>query len=125
MGLNGWTVGRSATRWNALIKKTAREVGKRLPSYTVSELSQRPPCPLRIMSVVSFLWVWSNAYNVPRFAPLDIPSPETVDDLLELYNHYSMPDAFVSERLHHVAHSFGALEAIAGFNCKSPHQREF
>jgi hypothetical protein len=41
-----------------------------------------------------------------------------VDDLLALYKLHSIPDAFVSERLHHVAHSFGSVDGAEGFSCK-------
>ncbi|KAJ5646843.1 hypothetical protein N7490_003215 [Penicillium lividum] len=56
----------------------------------VPELEQRPPCPLRIV-----------------LAPLDYPNNEIGHDILTLYKHYSIPGAFVSERLRNVACSFG------------------
>ncbi|KAJ5655059.1 hypothetical protein N7490_002062 [Penicillium lividum] len=56
----------------------------------VPELEQRPPCPLRIV-----------------LAPLDYPNNEIGHDILALYKHYSIPGAFVSERLRNVACSFG------------------
>ncbi|KAL5326554.1 hypothetical protein ACEPPN_004240 [Leptodophora sp. 'Broadleaf-Isolate-01'] len=77
-----------------------KAAGSRTPGYTISELSQRPPCPLRII-----------------FAPLDLPNGRTVGDLLALYRLYSIPDEFVSERLHHVAHSFGTSEEMDGSSC--------
>ncbi|KAH9216499.1 hypothetical protein DL95DRAFT_460087 [Leptodontidium sp. 2 PMI_412] len=55
--------------------------------------------------------------NVWLFAPLDLPNGRTVGDLLALYRLYSIPDEFVSERLHHVAHSFGTSEEMDGSSC--------
>jgi len=61
--------------------------------------------------------LYFDAYCDPRFAPLDLPNARTVEDLLALYKLYSIPGAFVSERLHHVAHSFGSAQEKNGSSC--------
>ncbi|KAJ5380530.1 uncharacterized protein N7496_002958 [Penicillium cataractarum] len=68
-----------------------------MPRFTVNELSQYPPCPLRII-----------------FAPPNDPDAGTVPDILALYRLYSLPGAFVSESLRDVAISFGTTNVDEG-----------
>jgi hypothetical protein len=51
------------------------------------------------------------------FAPLDYPTKANTPGLLWLFDHYSLPTAFLGERLQSVATSFGALDDIDGYNC--------
>ncbi|KAG4431382.1 hypothetical protein IFR05_013142 [Cadophora sp. M221] len=52
-----------------------------------------------------------------NICPLDLPNGRTIRDLLALYRIYSIPEEFVSERLNHVAHSFGSSEGTDGSSC--------
>jgi len=67
---------------------------------SVLDLAKYPLPPLRII-----------------FAPLDLPTEANTPGFLWLFKHYSLPTAFLSERLQAVANSFGALNDIDGYNC--------
>ncbi|KAJ9640451.1 hypothetical protein H2199_005990 [Coniosporium tulheliwenetii] len=65
--------------------------GSHIRLNRVTELAGRPYCNLRVI-----------------FAPLDLPDRGLLKGLLALFEHYSIPSTFLSERLQSVAHSFGA-----------------
>ncbi|KAB8067758.1 hypothetical protein BDV29DRAFT_196188 [Aspergillus leporis] len=67
---------------------------------SVADLSSRPPSALRII-----------------FAPLDLTGTPYTDGLIWLFRHYSVPSAFLGERLQSVTHSFGSLVNDNGYNC--------
>jgi hypothetical protein len=52
--------------------------------------------------------------NSSRFAPQDVPRPETVDGLAELFEKFDIPSAFVAESLQNVSQSFAVQKDIDG-----------
>ncbi|ORY04877.1 hypothetical protein BCR34DRAFT_463745, partial [Clohesyomyces aquaticus] len=42
------------------------------------------------------------------FAPTDVPHPKTVQGMMELFDHFRIPSAFIDESLQHVSQSFCA-----------------
>ena len=65
--------------------------GESITIQSASELDSRPDCALRII-----------------FASPDLPDNETANSLFHLFNKYSIPSNFISERLQSVARSFGS-----------------
>jgi hypothetical protein len=53
-----------------------------------------------------------------RFAPLDYPTPTTSKTLTALFHMYSLPTAFLAERVQSVTHAFGSEGSKDGKFCK-------
>lgn len=53
-----------------------------------------------------------------RLMPLDCAGDMTTHGLLWAFKHYSIPSAFVEERIRAVTHSFGTQNDSNGNNCK-------
>jgi hypothetical protein len=54
-----------------------------------------------------------------RFLPLDHPGGVVKHGILWALRHYSVPSAFLDERLRSVTHSYGAQSDLCGGNCAS------
>lgn len=83
----------------------------------VLDLAEHPLPPLRIMLCAFLSLEFTIMLMQNSFAPLDLPTEANTPGLLWLFKHYSLPTAFLSERLQSVANSFGALNDIDGYNC--------
>jgi len=74
--------------------------GEHFTTQGASELDSRPDCALRII-----------------FAPLDLPDNATANSLFYLFDKYSIPSDFISERLQSVARSCGSKANPDGSEC--------
>ncbi|KAJ8111521.1 hypothetical protein OPT61_g5900 [Boeremia exigua] len=64
---------------------------------SVTDLEARDPATVRVV-----------------FAPRDVPAPETVHGLVELFKRFEIPSAFVAESMQNISRSFAAQTDIDG-----------
>lgn len=52
--------------------------------------------------------------NSSRFAPRDVPTPETVHGLVQLFKKFDIPSTFIAESMQNISQSFAAQKDIDG-----------
>jgi hypothetical protein len=89
--LSGFPLGEDNMNLDVLEWRQGAEQGVRLELQHAADLAKRPKCSVRVV-----------------FAPLDLPDNATARGLFSIFNHYSIPTSFLSERIQSVAHSCGS-----------------
>jgi hypothetical protein len=88
--LSGFPLAEDHIRLNVFEWKQGADHGDRFELQHAADIAKRPKCAVRVV-----------------FAPLDLPDNATARGLFSIFNHYSIPTSFLSERIQSVAHSCG------------------
>lgn len=129
-----WSKGMYGVIWRSfhrLTRTTLTEfaskggIGEQRPKE-VNELIASPAKDFRVMCVQIATGQPSHkAYSNISFTDLDLPIKAWLSDFNTLCSYYSIPSAFVSERIQAVSHSFGTKQDPGGGECIGDQQTCF